>query len=116
MRSRVLLNLDYDDCRAYFERLERQEEKHRALFSEHNYMEVYYEDLARNAEKTIKDIGSFLEVPYKIPYCPLKKQIEAPMNEVISNFEQLKEAFSNQRWAQFFLPAAVISGSSEGSI
>jgi LPS sulfotransferase NodH len=94
--------IDPDKCGALLETLRSQEEKYRAQFAEHTYLEVTYEDLVANPDAVIADSFQFLNVAPVPVQSRLRKQNHAPHQRVISNYRDLKTAFQGSRYERYF--------------
>lgn len=68
------------------------EKKLRSLSLSNPYLETIYEDLVSNRDKNFKKILKFLEVdnPNNIPVSVTKKQQKRRIEEVISNYHEIK--------------------------
>ncbi|MGD2182343.1 Stf0 family sulfotransferase [Lusitaniella coriacea] len=94
--------LDYEGCLQAFQDTKRMKKQYREFFSEHSILEVVYEELVKNQEEETKRIQDFLGVKNKILYASTEKQSKQPLSQTISNYEELKEKFSNTAWSSFF--------------
>ena len=60
-------------------------------FNEHDYLEIHYEDLASQNNKTMDKVFKFLNVnPTKIK-TSLKKQNPEQIKDIVLNYTELKE-------------------------
>lgn len=98
----ISIHLDYDDCVDAFEKTRAWEQKYDKLFHNHKKLEVMYEDMVQEKEKTMKNIFNFLDVPHSEVASPLKKQNTRPLSKAISNYWELKEKFQATYWIEFF--------------
>lgn len=94
--------LPVDRCRQTFEQLQRQSERYRTLFSEHDYLEITYEDLVDTPDGTLASAFAFLGAELVAAQTTLKKQNRSPRETVVTNYAELKEAFANTPFARFF--------------
>jgi LPS sulfotransferase NodH len=104
-RKQTILKIPYKKCKSLFEKEEKFYINHLTLFDAKkiSYLEVYYEDLDKNPQKEIDRITDFLGVDtIKNFQTHLKKQNVKKPNEVIKNYQELKEKFQNTKWEIFF--------------
>jgi LPS sulfotransferase NodH len=71
-------------------------------FEKDRLISVYYEDLISNPESTFKQITDFLGVEYVTPKTILRKQNPESLKKLITNYNELKNAFSETEWQPFF--------------
>jgi len=96
-------HLEYDECVEFFETTTNYENKTRHMFKDHNFIEVKYEHLSSNRVATLKDVFEFLNVPIQNVDVNNKKQNNEQLDELINNFDELKERFKNSVWAHYFI-------------
>lgn len=94
--------LKYEDCLKYFVETQNWQNKCDALFSNHNKIDIVYEELVSDFQTQMKDIQQFLGVDYEFVTPATSKQSKLPLNESISNYYELKEKFKATPWAEFF--------------
>lgn len=90
-------------CRTLFEKMRAQEARYRALFAEHNYLEITYEQVVDDPEMAIARTFAFLEVEPVPARTTLKKQNRAPRERVLLNYAELKREFEDTPYAAFFV-------------
>lgn len=104
-------NTDYGDAVAsvpvewylsQFRRIESEVEKYRQLFSEHPYLEIRYEDLAREPKTTIETMCAFLNLPLFGFEVRQRRQRNRKRHEVIQNYDELKAMLAATTYARFF--------------
>ena len=94
--------LNYDLVLRAFEQTRQREQEGEKLFSEHQMMNIIYEDLVQDYVKETKKIQDFLNVDYQ-PLCvSTRKQSQTSLAEQIRNYEELKLKFANTPWEEFF--------------
>ncbi len=96
------VKIDYHDLLDYFKKTEFLEKKYDEIFKNHKKIEIFYEDLINQKDKTMKKIFNFLEVPYVKTNTNLKKQNTLPLSKSISNYKQLKQKFKGTKYEKFF--------------
>ncbi|MGB9498505.1 MAG: hypothetical protein ACKVE4_01885 [Dissulfuribacterales bacterium] len=62
----------------------------------------YYEDLVAHLEDTFGNVTDFLDLEYEGPKTTLKKQNPERLSDLVTNYSELKEAFSGTEWQAFF--------------
>ena len=96
------ISLDYQECLAYFTRMEAYESGNRERFRSHDYMEVRYEDLESHKDRELKRIFEFLGVDFREVRSKLKKQNTTSLAESIMNYDALRKQFKSSPWEHFF--------------
>ena len=96
------LELDVEECNRYFNKIEAYEASYAQLFAGHDILELSYETMIEGQEATLRTVCDFLGIAAKPASTILKKQVTAPMTEVISNYTSLKQAFHQTKWAAYF--------------
>lgn len=72
-------------------------------FQNHDLLSLYYEDLARDTDETVKKIVKFLGINHMHPSSTnLAKQNPQQLEVLINNFYELKSAFLETEWEPFF--------------
>jgi LPS sulfotransferase NodH len=95
--------LDKKECEAFFEQTKSWEKQFDELFNEHPKIDVFYEDLInRNHHDLLGDIQNFLDVKEKNLKTNLVRQNPEKLSDLISNYNELKEAFVGGYWEYFF--------------
>lgn len=90
------------DLLKQFESLERRVQSAEKFFENHPVMEVEYSEFEHEPDQVLVRLCDFLGVPYQKPFSPLKKLNKKPLSEALDNYEELKRAFANTKWAHFF--------------
>jgi len=85
-----------------FEQTRRWENDVDRMFSDHQVLNIYYEDLIKSPEIELKKIADLLDLRYKKLRTNLKKQNPEETSKLISNYEELKAAFEGTEWGSFF--------------
>lgn len=94
--------LEYEETLGHFEKIEREQEGEKALFSRHECLEIEYEDMRGDIQGTIRKIQKFLRVEEKDLKSPLHRQGGDRLSEAISNYRELKDRFQDTHWSPFF--------------
>jgi LPS sulfotransferase NodH len=98
----VPLRIDVEACRKYFLDVRRSEDECAGFFKNHAIRNVYYESLARNYACEMQGIADFLGVRQERIGSALVRQNKDPVSQTITNYDELKRAFANTRWQEFF--------------
>jgi LPS sulfotransferase NodH len=103
-KDKKLIRLDFDEVLKKIEEIDSWERQTEERFKNHSLKNIYYEDLAANPHDTIMDLVKFLginnlEVPIQIKN---KKQNLESLEELIENYQELKEKFKNTSWFYYF--------------
>lgn len=85
-----------------FERTERWQAAGDEWFANHDVLQVDYDSLVNEQQRTFTAMSEFLGVAPTIPNTSLTKQNARPLSEVIENYAQLQQEFAATRWARFF--------------
>jgi LPS sulfotransferase NodH len=96
------LELDFISVLNYFKESDHNIDNFRSSFADNPCLEVNYEDLEKDPQHFTGNITNFLGVENKPLYSRFAKQNTKKMSELILNYSELKEKFSNTRWALFF--------------
>lgn len=96
------LELPVDKVKTSFETTAAWQTEAEKNFANHDCLTVYYEDLVKHRDAVFKEITDFLGVKFVPPETNLVKQNRRKKNQVIKNFDELKNAFQGSRWASFF--------------
>jgi hypothetical protein len=100
--STVQVQLNPDECRSYFEKLDAFADRIDAAFRDHQRLDLSYEELAQNRDQTLQRVFQFLNVPYQPVLTRMKKQRIVPVSESVVNYRQLKQSFEGTNWYAFF--------------
>ncbi len=89
------VRLDPAACRADLERVGRLGNFVGGMFRHHQVLDIYYEDLiGAESEKHHKRLLDFLELPRRPLHTVLGKLAEAPLQERIENFSEIRRALA----------------------
>ncbi|MEL7038539.1 MAG: Stf0 family sulfotransferase [Cyanobacteria bacterium J06592_8] len=98
----VKFKLDFNECLQDFEAHRRMEDETDEFFANHRVLSVTYEDLVGNPTQTTNEIQRFLSLDIQSLATKTKKQASKPLSDIIQNYQELQEAFSNTSWVQLF--------------
>lgn len=94
-----------EDLQAEFERAEAELAAFDDRFASHPLLPLSYEQLRDDYRPTLRRVQAFLGVRPR-PVRPTMRQNEGPpVEELITNFAELADAFGPTRWAWYFRPA-----------
>ena len=98
-----VIQLDPEECRTTFENISAYEERTRQQFARHKtYVECTYERLAADGYNLANELYAQFDLPAHKPTTVLKKQNPESMQDLVSNYEEVKEHFSTTKWAYLF--------------
>jgi len=100
--SQPQVTLEPHACQAFFEKMIGYQDHLLRAFAEHPLVEFDYEDVRLQFDDTMQKIQSFLQVPYQPLQVALKKQSQYTPQELISNYEELKDYFRATPYESFF--------------
>lgn len=96
------LKLDPIEIIKDFEYVAFEEEKYEALFRNHSTLNLFYEDISNEFASVSARIAEFLNISVRKLKTRSIKNKKVPLREAIANFDELKKAFTNTKWAQYF--------------
>ncbi|MEN5196997.1 sulfotransferase [Sphingobacterium faecium] len=96
------IELEKVELESYFNRIVNFKNYYAELFSEHQVLNLYYEDLASSREHVITNVFDFLGIRPMELTSILKKQNRVCVRDSVNNYEQLKQDFSETKWSIFF--------------
>lgn len=73
-----------------------------SMFSEHEKLDLSYEDLVRDTVQQLLRVTEFLSLAPILPRGFPVRQNPEPLSDLIINYEELSARFSNTEWASFF--------------
>ncbi len=98
----VSFRIDPDECKDFFNKIDKNENYHDQLFKEHDILEITYEDLNENRNTTIQQVIQFLNLSNYEPKSILRKQVTVPLSAIVTNYFELKSNFKDSKWNYFF--------------
>lgn len=96
------VDIDFQECSDAFNKITDYQDKTKQMFKNHEYLEVYYEDIVENREIELDRIFDFLNVEKMEVTANNKKQNPETFDELINNYSDLKKKFSNTKWEYLF--------------
>lgn len=72
------------------------------MFKKYPLISVYYEDLVNDPEGIFGNITDFLGIKNEPPKTILRKQNAEKLSDLVTNYSELKKAFSGTQWQEFF--------------
>jgi len=97
------VEISIKECEEAFEKAAFNEQKTRERFSGHPFLEVTYEDLSDDSDRIIQQITNVFNLNYQKVKANNKKQNSEPLEDLIINYNQLKENFQGTKWEYLFL-------------
>jgi LPS sulfotransferase NodH len=101
-RKKIAVTFTVDELSEGFGQTREWEQAGEDTFRNHPLISIDYEDLVSHRESTFRKVTEFLGVRYLEPETNLRKQITKSMRETVTNYEELKSAFSGTEWQPFF--------------
>ena len=98
------LTINYEDCLQTFEKIRNWEQEYTNLFSSptQQLYELWYEELASDTAQQTKKLQAFLGVEERQLTTYTKKQPKKPIEQIVANYDELKEKFQDTCWHEFF--------------
>lgn len=97
-----LVEFKVEELKKGFEQTRLWEKEYEKRFNAHQMLDIYYEDLLSSSEKELKKIIDFLDLQYRKLQTNTRKQNAERFSELISNYQELKDAFIGSEWEPFF--------------
>lgn len=72
------------------------------IFEKHRLISVYYEDIVKDPENTLEKVIRFIGVDNLSLKTNLRKQNPERLRDLVTNYDELKSAFSGTEWQAFF--------------
>ena len=98
----IAITFTVDELSEGFNQTKAWEQAGDDKFRNHPLISIDYEDLVSHPEQTFRKVTEFLGVRYQQPETKLRKQNIKSMRETVTNYEELKSAFSGTEWQPFF--------------
>ncbi|MCB9879699.1 MAG: hypothetical protein H6835_19060 [Planctomycetes bacterium] len=102
MRDAGPVHLEARDLAADFALNEQLEARYRALFAEHDPLELEYEDLVRDPQRAADRLGERLGTTLPALLARSRKTGGGRLPAMIENFDALRSAFAGTRWSALF--------------
>jgi LPS sulfotransferase NodH len=102
--NNIKLEINYKKCLDYFQKTKMLEQEYELLFAERSkqIQTVYYEDLIANNATAIEAVQKFLGVKCLPLISYTHQQEKRLLEQIIINYDELKEKFENTPWQSFF--------------
>ena len=103
--EKKIYKFDYSWCKRRFEKIEKYYKVYANDVFKNNKIDVFYEDLIDNRNDELDKIFNFIGVEFNEeqfnPIVPNKMNLYS-MNQVISNYSELKDKFKDSKYSIFF--------------
>ena len=96
------ITLEYEECLRDFVQTREWEQAHDRNFSDHEILQITYEDLAHDYAREMARLQDFLGVTPEEVKPQTFKQSSRLLSQSIVNYDELKERFSGTSWESFF--------------
>ena len=93
------IELDIDDCLNEFESTRKSEEKVKNDFSRDHFLELTYEDLAKNNQKAMNQVFNFLDINSIEVKSSFKKQNSETIKDLVINYAALNERIRKTKFS-----------------
>jgi LPS sulfotransferase NodH len=94
--------LNIEDCRKHFQWVCSLENDCETFFARHKVKDIYYEDLALDSDAEMASVEKFLGLNEEKLNTQMVRQRTLPLSRAIANYNELKHAFAETEWADFF--------------
>lgn len=95
------IQVDPKHCIEDIEKTKNEEAKFREIFSHHEYLEIFYEDIINRTKQEIFKVQRFLNVkPANLPV-QTHKGLSDDLRDLIDNFEDLAKYFKNTKYEKY---------------
>jgi LPS sulfotransferase NodH len=91
-----------DELREGFEETANWQKEYAQLFRDHPILDITYEDMVAQPEEEFSRVTQFLGLRFTPPSTHLRRQNPERMSHLISNYAELKTAFTNTEWEGIF--------------
>ena len=101
-RTNTTVNVNFEDCLSEFQKRHVYNQKALEQLKHHKLLCLEYEEVVRDLDNSFRKLQEFLGVTVQpISVVSLKKEVR-PMSEVIENYAELRERFSDTQWKHLF--------------
>ena len=94
--------LTKEQCEQFFRKVRWSQGHHNKLFSEHERIDVLYEEMAGEPQSIFGKLQQFLGVEARTLSYSQQPLNVAPMRELLANYDELREAFRDTQYAWMF--------------
>lgn len=96
------VQFSHEDLLRLFRQNQKWESAGAEIFSGHQLIEVYYEDMSAQFDREYRRVLKFLGIKYRPPRTDFKKQRTKIMRDLVENYDDLKASFIGTEWESFF--------------
>jgi len=96
------INISYEECYTFFQKMKNWEEEFDDFFSNHDIIEVNYEELVDEIEDIMNKIYTFLNVQFELTSSKYHKQSKTQISTILKNYQELKHRFEKTEWGTYF--------------
>jgi len=96
------VRLEAEACQEHFTQVRKLEAECDAFFAKHEVKPVSYEDLTGDRAAEMQSVLRFLGLRPEPMSTKIVRQRTEPLSRAIANYDELKGAFANTEWADFF--------------
>jgi hypothetical protein len=96
------IRLSTEECEREFAHTEQRQERYTKLFAKHDVLDVTYEQLIADRDKTLAEIQTFLGLEPAELRTGMKKINPDSLADLLENHDELRRHFAGSRFASFF--------------
>ncbi len=100
--DRPAINISVDEFKTFIDETQRNISHFDSLFREHPLVTVHYEDLVNRRQQVFDQVQKFLGVKTQPFTTTLRRQNPDTLNDLISNYDELYDAFKGGPYQEFF--------------
>jgi len=101
-QEQVPVRLKIESCQQHFIWVRNLELEAARFFNDHHVLDIHYEDLVRDIGFEMQRVQNFLGLLPEQVSSTMRRQKNAPLSQMISNFDELRQAFADTGWSEFF--------------
>jgi len=100
--QREPITVSVDECRLYFAWVEENAAQYGSAFGDHPTLTIYYEDLLADREAVLHELQMLVGLRPRPLRVATRQQNPEPLRELIANYDELRAAFKDTKYAEFF--------------
>lgn len=98
-RPSLKIGIDRTEFFKFLEDIDREDRETELRFSEHDVLNVFYEEILRDKQHHLTEIQTFLNLTVKPLSTPLIQKEVRPLNQVISNYNEVIAWLQDSKWS-----------------
>ncbi len=96
------IHFDVEELKSWFVKTKAWEDDADDRFHNHSMETIYFEDLVKNPGREFRRVAELLGVRFVPPRTGLHRQNPENVEDLITNYGELKLAFRSTRWSSYF--------------